>query len=288
MITTDHERSRTGDGERFADTVSVDFCDGERDLFGLVWITRLPNAAVTRADAVVFARGELVERIERRQDNASESWQPARVDGISMSTVEPLERWSLEVSGAAASLSLDAVQLSAPVELGAAIADSIGVFQYEQLCKLSGMVTIGEQAHPVTCTGRRVHAWGEFAWDGIERWRTLYAASETGRAISAAAALPAGGSGHGDELRAASLIADEEIQPFEDVRISTVWTDAGLPAKAGLELGMPGDEIPQRMGGEAICTTRAERDDHFVTLSFFRWSLEGVPACGLYEVLERR
>jgi hypothetical protein len=288
MITADYEQPRAGDGERFVDSVSLDFCDSEHDLFGLVWITRFPNAVLTRANALVFARGEVAERIEREDEQAIASWERVQVNGISMSTVKALERWSLDVAGTSASLKLEAVALSPASELSGAVTDSTGVSQYEQLCRLDGLVTIGELAHPVSCTGRRVHAWGDFAWGGIDRWRTLYAASESGRAITVAAALPAGGSGHGDELSAASLIAEDEVQPFEDVRISTVWSDAGLPAKAGLELGMPGDEIPRRMGGRAICATRTERDGHATSHTFFRWSLEGVPACGLYEVVERR
>jgi hypothetical protein len=288
MTGADREQPQGGAGERFADTVSIDFCDFEHDLFGLVWITRLPNAGRTRASALVFAEGALVETLELELEQVSEDWQLARVDGISIATLTPLEQWSVEVSGSGASLSLDAAAASSAVELHAGVADSTGISQYEQLCRLSGVVTVGRHAYPVSCTGRRVHSWGDFAWDEIDRWRTLYAASDSGRAISVAAARPAGATGHGDELRAASLIAAEEIQPFEDVRISTVWAAGGWPAKAGLELGMPGDEIPRRMGGEAIVGTRTERDGHSVTLSFFRWSLEGILACGVYEVAERR
>jgi hypothetical protein len=288
MITAEHELARDGSGERFHDSVSIDFCDGERDLFGLAWITRMPNAACTRANAVIFADGELVERLELEREQAIEEWRLADLEGIAIATVTPLERWSLEMSGDASSLKLDAAAVSPPAELaGADVAESTGISQYEQLCELNGAVSVGGRTHPVRCAGRRVHAWGEFAWERVDRWRSFYAASAAGRAISVTAARPVRSAGHGEELRAASLIGEADAEPFESVRISTVWGAEGLPAKAGLELAMPGDEIPRRLGGEAICGMRTERGDHALALSFFRWSMEGVPAWGCYESVQR-
>ena len=83
------------------------------------------------------------------------------------------------------------------------------------------------------------------------------------------------------------LEADGEPS-IEDVRLSTVYGENGFPQKAGIELWMPDAEFPRRLGGESICGTRPERPDHTITLAFFRWSMDGEPAYGSYEVVERR
>ena len=79
-----------------------------------------------------------------------------------------------------------------------------------------------------------------------------------------------------------------KMSSTQDVRFSTVYDREGSPKKAGLELWMPGDEMPRRLGGAAICGTRIRRGEHMISLSFFRWSMEGVPAYGSYEVVERQ
>ena len=128
---------------------------------------------------------------------------------------------------------------------------------------------------------------GRVPWNRIDRWRTLYAASASGRAISAVAALPAGSAGHDAEVRAAQFLDDPDALPFDDVRLSTVYGDDGMPSKVGLELWRPDDDYPQRLGGEAICGTRRERGEHELVVSFFRWSIDGEPAYGCYELARR-
>jgi len=288
MITIEHEQPRDGSGEGFRDCVSVDFCDGENGLFGLVRVTRAPGAPRARGSAIILSGEKVVEQLELESEQPLDDGRLADAGAIEIATVVPLERWSLEVSGGAASLKLDATAVSPPLELAGGVAEPAGIARYEQLCEMTGVITVDGRSRDARCIGRRAHSWGEFAWDRIDRWRTLYAASGTGRAISVTTARPAGSHGHGEELRAASLVDASRTEQFESVRISTVWDRHGAPAKAGLELDLPGDEIPTRMGGEIVGGTRSERGDHSVSLSFFRWSLEGVPALGAYEVLERR
>jgi hypothetical protein len=143
------------------------------------------------------------------------------------------------------------------------------------------------QTHKVNCLGRRVHTWGAFAWDEVERWRTLYATSASGRAVSVLAALPVGSTGHGDELRTARFLDEDEPLQFEDVYLSTVYGTDNLPSKAGLELWTTDEEMPRRLGGEAICAMRTRVTNHDVIVSFFRWSIDGDPAYGCYEVVQR-
>jgi hypothetical protein len=287
MITKEHEQVRAGGGADFADTVAIDFCDPEHDLFGALWVTRAPNGGTSRSNVALFLAGELVANTESESDTAIGDWSAARVDGISMQSAEPLERWTVETQGTEGDLQLEIEALSAPRELPEGVAAAIGGEQYEQLCRLTGTVDAGGRTYPVRCLGRRSHWWGEFPWSRIDRWRTLYAASASGRAISAVAALPAGSKGHDAELRAAQFLDDPDALPFDDVRLSTVYGDDGMPAKVGLELWRPDDEYPQRLGGTAICGTRRERADHELAVSFFRWSIDGEPAYGCYELARR-
>jgi hypothetical protein len=282
------EQPQNAPGAEFFDSVSIDFSDPERQLFGLGWMTRLPNAGRSRANLVLFAGGDLAEHIEREGDRPFDQWSEAGLDGIRMATAEPLERWSFEATGSETSLELKADAVTAPrVQSDRTLLDRAGIDQYEQLCNVSATVKALGRTHDVSCLGRRVHCWGTFAWGEIERWRTLYAVSASGRAISVAAALPAGSKGHGEELRGARMLDEDDPRQFEDVYLSTVYGADGLPAKAGLELWSPEDEMPQRLGGEAICAMRVERPDHELIVSFFRWSIEGEPAYGCYEVARR-
>lgn len=285
MITAEDERARAGTGASFADAVAFDFCDPEHDLFGLVWMTRQPAANRTRANALLFANGELVEDLTLESDRAVESWEEARLDTIRMTTAAPLERWSVAAKAAQASLELDVEALTAPHELAnQELGEAIGIEQYEQLCRFSGTVDVGGRTYPVRCLGRRVHWWGEFAWNAIARWRNLYAVSLEGQAISVAGALPNGSEGHEQELRTAYALDLQEAPPFEDIRVSTVFDDDGFPTKVGLELWRPDDEYPRRLGGELICGSRMERSGHELVVSFFRWSIDGEPAYGCYEL----
>jgi hypothetical protein len=288
MITADDEQAKRGTSENFTDGVAVDFCDPEHELFGLVWMTRLPGADRSRASAMIFSGGELVEDLEIEHPQAIESWEEARIDGIGMSTTAPLERWSVVARGRQFSLDLEANALIPPRELvGEEIVAMTGVEQYEQLCRLSGTIEQNGRKFPIHCLGRRVHWWGEFAWNAVERWRTLYAVSLEGRTISVAGALPTGGDGHEHEVRSARFLDADEAPTFEDVRVSTVFSEDGFPTKVGLELSQTEDEFPQRMGGEVICGARTKRGDHDMVVSFFRWSMEGEPAYGCYELVTR-
>jgi hypothetical protein len=287
MIDAGHEQAQNAPGAEFFYSVSIDFSDPERELYGIGWMTRLPNEGRARANLVLFANGALAEHVETEGDGV-EDWSEAHLGGVRMSTARPLEGWLFAASGGEISLELNAEAVTGPrVPSAPALLRTVGIEQYEQLCNVSGTVTALGKTHEVRCLGRRVHTWGTFAWSEIARWRTLYAVSASGQAISVLAALPAGSDGHEHELRTARLLDEDEPRHFEDVYLSTVYGADRLPAKAGLELWEDDDEIPRRLGGEAVCAMRAKRPDHELTVSFFRWSIEGEPAYGCYEVASR-
>jgi len=291
MIGPEHERVRSGDGARFFDSVSIDFCDGEHDVCGLVRVTQLPSSSSARALALLFVEGEAA-RVVAEVETSPENGKHAALDGVALSVVSPLEHWRAVVAGDA-SLVLEARATSPPVGLlseHASLASLTGVESYEQLCELSGSIELaGGHSRPLRCLGRRVHSWGEIDWSRIDGMRSLYAASGERRAILFESARPTGSDGHGDEKRVARLVAaDEEAQAFEDARLSTVYDDDGLPAKADLELFLAGEDYPRRLGGQAVCGAWSDDGPTRSAISFFRWSMEATPAFGLYEAVQPR
>jgi hypothetical protein len=288
MIDAGHEQAQNAPGAEFFDSVSIDFSDPEGQLFGLGRMTRLPNQGRSRANLILFAAGELAEHAQLERDVSFDDWSEASLDGVRIATTEPLERWSLEASSGETSLELKAEAITGPrVPPDRAPVDRAGIDLYEQLCGVKGTVKALGRTQEVSCLGRRVHSWGTFAWNEIDRWRTLYAVSPSGRGISVLAALPAGSTGHGEELRAARFLDEDDPRQFEDVYVSTVYDAERLPAKAGLELWETDDEIPRRLGGEAICAMRTRIANHELIVSFFRWSIDDETAYGCYEVASK-
>jgi hypothetical protein len=292
MIGPEHERRQDGAGPSFFDSVSIDFCDAEQELFGLVRLTRFPARSKASALAVVCSGGEIAHQQALESERELAAWDRAELDGVRLETTVSLERWAVSLSTSAVELELSIEAITPPLELDAssvAVPELMsGVTLYEQLCHVHGTVHVEGSSRSVRAVGRRVHAWGAHDWNELERWRSLYAASEEGRAISLAAALPQNASGHGQEVHAATLLApDEEPHAFEDVRVSTVWGPDGLPVKAGLELYLADEEMPRRMAGESVCRTTVDLGDQALGISFFRWSFEGTPALGCYETLTR-
>jgi hypothetical protein len=288
MIGPEREHALSGGGSRFVDSVSIDFCDGERDVCGLVRLTRVPSSSSAHALALLFVDGDGA-RVETAGEHVPEGWEHAELGGVALDVVSPLESWRAAVT-AEVSLQLEARAVSPPIGLfpeDASLAALTGVESYEQLCELSGSIELGDgRTLPLRCLGRRVHCWGEIDWSRIEIVRSLYVVSGERRAIVYDSARPAGSGGHGDEQRVARLVAaQEEVQTFEDARLSTVYTEDGLPAKAGLELFLPDEEYPRRLGGEAVHSAWVHDGAARSAIGFFSWSMEGTPAFGLYEAV---
>jgi hypothetical protein len=72
--------------------------------------------------------------------------------------------------------------------------------------------------------------------------------------------------------------------PFETVRVSTVFGEDGLPVKAGAELFRPGDELPSRLAGTAAGGITGALPGTRASLTLFRFTLDGVPGFGSYEI----
>jgi hypothetical protein len=278
MIRPEDERPK----DAFQDAVTVELCDLDRGVCALLRLARLEAGTRTSALALLCTDGRPAASLdERRLDARVDDWRSAEAAGIQFVTVEPLARWQVRGEVGALAFSLDVEATSPPIEFDEESARISGVRRYEQLSQVRGEVsTAAGAAVQVDGVGRRAHAWGEPVG---ARFRSLYAIAGD-RAVTVSAVRPAGSTDHGAEVTAAWLLGPESEPEFvEEARLSTIYDAGGRPRSAGAELRLPGDEYPRRLAGEAVCQAAPEFDA--LQAACFRWSLEGDPAQGGYQVV---
>ena len=125
-----------------------------------------------------------------------------------------------------------------------------------------------------------------------------------GGLLALAALSPPGAEGHGDEEIAAGLAepdrpaeAEEPEDadapkggPFAEVLLSTEYDAEGRQRRATLELSPQGDsgEPPLRGAGTLVCGATLEVGGRRIDTAFFRWSIDGRPGLGRYEIVRPR
>lgn len=156
----------------------------------------------------------------------------------------------------------------------------------------------GEEAIELSCPAIGVGSVAESVPESARRSIAVILAD--GALLAVSAVRPAGAEGHGDEETAGVLAepkrpsvndgedADEprEIR-FGEVLLSTQYDSERRQRRATLELWPQSDsgEPPMRGAGAVICGTTVEGDGGRVDTAFFRWSLEGRPGLGRYEIV---
>jgi hypothetical protein len=283
MIGPEDERPKHGDGA-FEDAVAVELCDLDRRLCALIRLTRPARGGAT-ALALVCHGGRTISTLEETvAGGALADWDHAELAGVGFATDEPLARWRCRLELETVVLQAELEAVSPPIDFDspatAPLAQAAGVHGYEQLCRARGVLRLDGRATEIDGVGRRVHSWGE---PSATQLRSLYAIAGD-RAVTLTA-VRREGEEHGSELIAAHLVRPESApEPFEDARLSTVYDGAGRPRSAGLELMLAGDEYPHRVSGEAVC----QADAAALQAACFRWSLEGEPAQGGYQLIAPR
>lgn len=151
------------------------------------------------------------------------------------------------------------------------------------LCRVAG-----------TVAGRRVECLGTLAetrlppeWEGLDALRTVSALVDERHAFLALARRPRGARGHGEESVSAVLIEDGTPTAVEDARLSTVYDGQGRQRNAGLELWLPGEELPRRGSGSVIAGSSLALAGLDVHTAVFQWRLEGRDGIGAYELTVR-
>jgi hypothetical protein len=287
MAAPAEEQVQDGPGE-FRDVVDVQLLDDS--LLLAARMARAPSRGSTGAMALVLADGRRL--VELAEDGAAvESWERARVGPLELATEEPLQRWSTSLDAPGARIELELRAVTAPADLAepatASVARAAGVRRYSQLCHARGTAEISGRRRDVDAIAVRTHRWGPLGEAG--RTRFLTAASAEGTLLTLAATRAESGTPHGEELVGGQTMAaaGDETLPFETVRLSSVFGPDGLPVSAGAELFRPGDELPSRLAGVAAAGIAADDDGARTSLTLFRFSIDGVPALGSYEIESR-
>ncbi len=107
-----------------------------------------------------------------------------------------------------------------------------------------------------------------------------------GGLLALSSALPAGGSGHGDE-DVAAVLCDPDAAPVEfgEALISTEYGEDGVQRRATLELWAGEEDArPLRGAGTLINAVAVQRRGLDARIAFFRWSVEGREGLGHYEI----
>jgi hypothetical protein len=85
----------------------------------------------------------------------------------------------------------------------------------------------------------------------------------------------------------AELLRDGRGVAVEETRISTVYDSGGRQRSAGLELWLPGEELPHRGSGLVIAGSSLDLEGLRVHTAVFRWRLDGRDGVGAYELMVR-
>jgi len=129
---------------------------------------------------------------------------------------------------------------------------SAGVTGFEELCRVTGVVSVGAVQHAVDCVGTRsvVDGIDVRALDSV---RAVSGWFGDDQALALLAFRARKSAGHEADLIAATLFDPDGWIPVQDPRLSTTYTDSGRPARANLELwiGEGENEFPRRAAAEA-------------------------------------
>jgi hypothetical protein len=275
----------------FRDAVTFAFGDPIAKLYGHARIGIGADGA--SGLALLFAGSEVVTASTAggvAVEGVPSSWEGVRVAGLRTTVEEPLAAWTVGFEREGSGFDLRFEARSAPAVLAAdtAVALAGGMEGYEQLCSVSGTVTVNGNERQVRCLGQRGHIWGTPDWKRIELARTLSAWMGADRAVRLAAARPARARGHGEEAVAGWLVDGGEPAPIDDARLSTAYDGALRQQRAGLELWIDEEsEFARRAAGKVLCGTTLDLGDVRLDSAFFAWRMEGREGVGRYDVMRR-
>ena len=116
--------------------------------------------------------------------------------------------------------------------------------------------------------------------------RSVAIAFADGGLLALLAARPPGVDGHGAEEVVARLTDPEGEVAISEALLSTQYDEEGHHCRANIELWREG-ELPMRAAGTIVCGASVEVGELRVETAFFRWSLDGRPGLGRYEIVRR-
>jgi hypothetical protein len=151
------------------------------------------------------------------------------------------------------------------------------------LCRVRGRIG----PDPVECLGTVTETSRAPAWRDLDATRSISAIFGPADALFVAARRPRGASGHGEEETIGWLLDDGQLHSFEDLRLSTIYDGEGRQRSSGLELWLPGEDLPRRAAGEARAGLSLALDGLRVHAAVFGWRMDGRDGVGAYELTVR-
>jgi hypothetical protein len=265
------------------DAVTFSWADPEAGLYGLARVAGgadANGAAQSSALAVAFAGREPLGAIA-----VAATEPPAEVTA---EIEAPLERWNVRATGEVV-FALTFEALTPPAEYGGrqAIVKAGGMEGYEQVCSVSGTVTVAGRERQVRGFGQRGHSWGNPDWDKIALTRAVGAWLEDGSGVVLSTVRSIKADTHAGEASWGALVDPEQSRSVDDVRLSTTTDDAGRQIRAGLELWLDSEDFPHRGSGEVLTGSTLELGALRLDVAFFSWSVEGRSGVGRYDVIRR-
>jgi hypothetical protein len=162
---------------------------------------------------------------------------------------------------------------------------------FDQLCRVQGAVVIDGAELEVDCIGRRGAYAEGFDVDRLESVRDISAWFEPIDGLALVALRPRKSRGQESDLITAVVFDPDAPRTITDPRLSTTYSAAGRPLRAGVELWLGDDEdeqYPRRALGEAVGDDAAGQVGGFeVRAQPFRWQSRGRDGAGVY-LLARR
>jgi hypothetical protein len=177
------------------------------------------------------------------------------------------------------SLEVDLSPLGAPLRLDGAL---IGAAELT-LCRASGALRHDSGETPIDGLAVRTRATDPAPGEAVLR-RSVAIAFADGGLLALLAARPPGVDGHGAEEVVARLTDPEGEVAISEALLSTQYDEEGHHCRANVELWREG-EVPLRAAGTIVCGASVEVGDLRVETAFFRWSLDGRPGLGRYEIV---
>jgi hypothetical protein len=188
----------------------------------------------------------------------------------------------LELDGAALTLQLS--RLGIPVSLRSERSGD----EELAVCRMLGELRRNGETVELACLGVRSDAVSDGEPEDVSVTRSIAVAFADGSILALRAARPQGADDHGsEEIVAAAADADGALTEFREPLLSTQYDDSGRQLRATLELWPEAEEPlpPIRAAGSVVCGTSLSDGERRIDLAIFRWSMDGKPGLGRYEII---
>jgi hypothetical protein len=181
-------------------------------------------------------------------------------------------------------------------------APDAGLQGFDQLCRASGRLTLGGGERAFSCLASRSTRDGALDLERFESFRHVSAWFEPGEGLALIALRPRKSRGQESDLISAAVLEPQQAPVLvTEPRLSTTYTAAGVPSRAGLELwveeaatgeseegGAQAAEFPRRAAGEALGAGIAWQAGGFELQAVpLVWHSRGRDGAGIY-LLGRR